>query len=87
LEAIHFAVSKGKQILVGLGLMVFYATFNNISVISWWSVLLMEQILAYDCFLDKVWIQYAIFWIYSWITWNENAPNSTLRFGFCLFFY
>jgi len=23
--------------------MVFYATFNNISVISWWSVLLVEE--------------------------------------------
>ena len=23
--------------------MVFYATFNNISVISWWSVLLVEK--------------------------------------------
>jgi hypothetical protein len=27
----------------GLGLMVFNATFNNISVISWWSVLLVEE--------------------------------------------
>ena len=28
---------------LGLGFMVFYATFNNISVISWRSVLLMEE--------------------------------------------
>jgi hypothetical protein len=27
-----------------VGVMVFNATFNNISVISWWSVLLMEDI-------------------------------------------
>ena len=26
-----------------LCLLVFYATFNNISVISWWSVLLVEE--------------------------------------------
>ena len=29
--------------IIGLGFMVFNATFNNISVISWWSVLLMEE--------------------------------------------
>ena len=28
---------------VGMGLMVFNTTFNNISVISWGSVLLMEE--------------------------------------------
>ena len=28
---------------LGLGFMVFNATFNNISVISWWSVLLAEE--------------------------------------------
>ena len=28
---------------LGLGLPVFNATFNNISVISWWSVLLVEE--------------------------------------------
>ena len=27
----------------GLGVMVFNATFNNISVISWWSVLLVDE--------------------------------------------
>jgi hypothetical protein len=29
--------------LVGCGFMVFNTTFNNISVISWWSVLLVEE--------------------------------------------
>jgi hypothetical protein len=29
---------------MGKGVMVFNATFNNISVISWWSVLLVEDI-------------------------------------------
>jgi hypothetical protein len=27
----------------GLGFMVFNATFNSISIISWWSVLLVEE--------------------------------------------
>jgi hypothetical protein len=27
----------------GLGIMVFSATFNNSSAISWWSVLLVEE--------------------------------------------
>ena len=30
-------------IIIGLVLWCFYATFNNISVISWWSVLLVEE--------------------------------------------
>ena len=29
--------------ILGLGVTVFYATFNNISAISWWSVLLVEE--------------------------------------------
>ena len=29
--------------LVWFGFMVFNATFNNISVISWWSILLVEE--------------------------------------------
>jgi hypothetical protein len=28
---------------IGVGFMVFNATFNNISVISWWLVLLVEE--------------------------------------------
>jgi hypothetical protein len=28
---------------LGLGFMLFNATFNNISVISWWSVLLVDK--------------------------------------------
>jgi len=35
---------KGYQIWnIGVSVMVFNATFNNISVISWWSVLLVEE--------------------------------------------
>jgi hypothetical protein len=30
--------------LIGVRVMVFNATFNNISDISWWSVLLLEEI-------------------------------------------
>jgi hypothetical protein len=33
-----------KVYLRGLGVMVFNAIFNNISVILWWSVLLVEEI-------------------------------------------
>ena len=29
---------------VGVGVMVFNATFNNLSVISWWLVLIVEEI-------------------------------------------
>ena len=29
--------------MCGFGFMVFNATFNNISAISWWSVLLVEE--------------------------------------------
>jgi hypothetical protein len=29
--------------ILGLGVTVFYTTFNNISAISWWSVLLVEE--------------------------------------------
>ena len=32
------------QIMVWFKFMVFNATFNNISVISWWSVILVEEI-------------------------------------------
>ena len=31
------------EFLYYIGVMVFNATFNNISVISWWSVLLVEK--------------------------------------------
>jgi hypothetical protein len=40
---INFNVVKNSQILVGFRFMVFNATFNNISVISWRSVLLVEE--------------------------------------------
>jgi len=32
-----------KKHFIDVCLMVFNATFNNISVISWWSVLLVEE--------------------------------------------
>jgi hypothetical protein len=32
-----------KYLVVMVVVMVFNATFNNISVISWWSVLLVEE--------------------------------------------
>ena len=35
----HFTINTGG----GGGFMVFNTTFNNISVISWWSFLLMEE--------------------------------------------
>jgi hypothetical protein len=39
----HNEKEKQKGILRDVGLMVFNATFNNISVISSWSVLLVEE--------------------------------------------
>jgi hypothetical protein len=39
----HIEKEKQRGILRDVGLMVFNATFNNISVISWWSVLLVEE--------------------------------------------
>jgi hypothetical protein len=32
-----------SYLTIGLGVMVFNVTFNYISVISWWSVLLVEE--------------------------------------------
>jgi hypothetical protein len=34
---------QNKEILIGVSIMLFNATFNNISVISWRSVLLVEE--------------------------------------------
>ena len=39
-NAIHFLA---ENMLLWIGFMVFNATFNNISVISWMPVLLMEE--------------------------------------------
>jgi hypothetical protein len=42
----HDHISHLKKFVLWFGLvwfMVFNATFNNISVISWWSVLLVEE--------------------------------------------
>jgi Na+-transporting NADH:ubiquinone oxidoreductase subunit NqrB len=36
-------VSDRDKMMVLVWFMVFKATFNNISVISWWSVLLVEE--------------------------------------------
>jgi hypothetical protein len=36
-------LSVNKLHYLGLGLLVFNATFNNISAILWWSVLLVEE--------------------------------------------
>jgi hypothetical protein len=38
---IRYNILKKREVLVWF--MVFNATFNNISVISWWSVLLVEE--------------------------------------------
>jgi hypothetical protein len=41
-----FEVKTAKEKVkpnTGVRVMVFNATFNNISVISWWSVLLVEE--------------------------------------------
>jgi len=38
---INFQLYHGKNILILI--MVLYATFNNISIILWWSVLLVEE--------------------------------------------
>jgi hypothetical protein len=35
--------AANDQVLVVFGFMVFNATFNNISVIWWWSFLLVEE--------------------------------------------
>ena len=46
IRAIHFfllSISKFRILAYLEGLMVFNATFNNFSVISWWSVVLVEE--------------------------------------------
>jgi len=40
---ILFSISENLNSNGLVGFMVFNATFNNISVISWWSVLLVEE--------------------------------------------
>jgi hypothetical protein len=40
----HYSKTSLKENWLVGWFMVFNATFNNISVISWWSVLLVEQI-------------------------------------------
>ena len=43
-DNIHMNRTKIYRLTVRLRFMVFNATFNNISVISWWSVLLVEEL-------------------------------------------
>ena len=38
-----YYMPRRSRVLEGVRVMVLNATFNNISVISWWSVLLMEE--------------------------------------------
>ena len=39
IQVSNSVIKRGKR----FGFVVFNATFNNISIISWWSVLLMEE--------------------------------------------
>jgi hypothetical protein len=43
ISLVLFNISSKFLKWVMVGVMVFNATFNNISVISWWSVLLVEE--------------------------------------------
>ena len=48
---------------VGLGIMMFNATFNNISVILWWSILLVEET--------------GVLGENHWQIWSHNVVSST----------
>jgi hypothetical protein len=39
----HQSFDKQNNRMVWFGVMMFNATFNNISVILWWSILLVEE--------------------------------------------
>jgi hypothetical protein len=43
ISTIYNEIFLSKRERVRVRVMVFNATFNNISVISWWSVLLVEE--------------------------------------------
>jgi len=50
--------------------MVFNATVNNISVISWWSVLLVEEIYTQALYFNTIWTYYRWYrFITDIITW------------------
>jgi hypothetical protein len=40
----HQSLDQQDNQMVWFGVMMFNATFNNISVILWWSILLVEEI-------------------------------------------
>jgi hypothetical protein len=46
--------------------MVFSATFNNISVISWWSVLLVEE-----TWIPRDWEKQLLRWEYFYVKPND----------------
>jgi hypothetical protein len=58
-----------------VGIMLFKATLNNISVISWWSVLLVEKITDLLQVIDK---------IYNRVTSQEEQFSSNLLPQFIL---
>jgi hypothetical protein len=45
-KGIETSIERARMVLEmgGVGVMVFNVTFNNLSVISWWSVLIVEEI-------------------------------------------
>ena len=43
LSSLSKSLNRSGEICIFSSLMVFNATFNNISVISWWSILLVEE--------------------------------------------
>jgi hypothetical protein len=42
----HIKKILSRNIITRLGVLIFSATFNNILAISWWSVLLVEEIVV-----------------------------------------
>jgi len=60
-----------RKMRVRISVMVFNATFNNISVISWWSVLLVEETGVPRENHRPV--------TSDWQTWSHNVISSTPR--------
>jgi hypothetical protein len=61
---------------LGLGLLVFNATFNNISVITWWSVLLVEKTCTHLLMTDEVTFSYVCHNVIFWMQNNESFGNN-----------